>query len=202
MANRLNGQHPNPCKNQRLIYTTTMNTNLSPLNERAIFDIALGIDNLQDIASRHDFTPKELKTLVARPEIRKLLDAKRRELESTGVTFRSKCVVLADELLVSVFNKACDPDTRLDVKADVLKKLVEWGELGPKKEEQPLQSLPMVNINIGSDGSQTISVQPGQPDAAPSPVEIQGSPQHSDPPDYLRQPFQLQNPLTAGLPDE
>ena len=162
---------------------------LSPISDRAIYDIALGIESLEDIASREGLTTSEMRELLADPKIRLTLDGLRKELEERGVTFSAKCRVLADELLLEVYESARDPTERLDRKTALLEKLVDWANLKPRTDEQQGPSLPQVVINIGESGT-SISLESNT---------IKGSAMRlsDDRPSYLPHTPMAMNPLSA-----
>lgn len=94
-------------------------------------EIALGIDDLEDIALRYGLSVTQLNALLCTPGFQMQVAMFRKDLHENGETFRAKARVQAEMLLVKSFALINADATPASVKADLIKATVEWAGLKP-----------------------------------------------------------------------
>lgn len=121
----------------------------SPIPPLALYEIALDIQELDDIAFRHSLDLNQLKGLLENPSIKQRINALRAELQTNGAIFRAKCAVVAEDMLTEAYKKAADSDASFAVKMELLKIAAKLADLEPK---------PNQNLAAGAGFSITINI--------------------------------------------
>lgn len=107
-------------------------------SKRVCLELALYLegsgDTVEDLIQRNQLTPDQLQLLVSNPIFREDLKRMREEVREKGLTFKVKSRTMAEELLKTTWDITQDPTTSPAVKADLIKAVVEWGDLRPRKE--------------------------------------------------------------------
>lgn len=73
---------------------------------RLVFELASGIDSIDDLAERYGFQPEELRVLTERPNVRRAIKEKKKELDETGHTLASKAKLCFEDLLGDLYKKS------------------------------------------------------------------------------------------------
>lgn len=109
-------------------------------------------DTQTDLCRRHNLSLDDLIALSQDPVFVSKVDEYKNELANNGTSFRLKARVQAEELLMTSWQLIHDPSTPSNVKADLIKSTVRWGDLEPAKSsstEAGDQSGVKVIINFG-----------------------------------------------------
>lgn len=125
-------------------------------SKRVMLEIALYLegsgDTVEDLISRNQISADELQKLLSNPIFRTDLSRMREEVREKGLTFRVKARAMAEELLKSTWLLTQDNNVSPTVRADLIKAVVEWGDLKPKNKEsaQDMGGGIKILINLGS----------------------------------------------------
>jgi hypothetical protein len=111
-------------------------TNFTPRwTPQLVLEDALALWSDEDLCTRYDMTVGELTAVRHLAPYRKAVEQARQEIAAQGLTFKHKARLQAETFLDShVPAWIGDTDTPLKDRVALLSKLVEWGELEPKKE--------------------------------------------------------------------
>ena len=97
---------------------------------------ALGLFSDDELCVRHDVSLGELVAYRATSVYQAGVAAARKEIAEQGLTFKHKARLQAEHYLDNMVPRwLADPDAAMKDKTGLLAKLVEWGELEPKKEQ-------------------------------------------------------------------
>lgn len=114
-------------------------------SKRILLEVALYLehsgDTVEDICERNQITPENLQVLLQNPIFTADLRRVREEVREHGLTFRVKARTMAEELLKTTWQITQDSTASPAVKADLIKAVVEWGDLKPKSKD--------ANVNAG-----------------------------------------------------
>jgi len=92
-------------------------------------------DDVEDLLVRNQLDPGELQKLLANPIFRNDLSRMREEVRERGLTFKVKARTMAEELLKTTWDITQDISASPAVKADLIKAVVEWGDLKPRNKD-------------------------------------------------------------------
>jgi hypothetical protein len=112
-------------------------TQATKWSTRLALDIALQLSDsdafdLGEILAFHKLTEPELVKIAADPLFQRQVQQFRDEIRDKGLGFRTKCKIMADEVLKTTWSLVHDQDTSPAVRADLIKSLVRWADLEPK----------------------------------------------------------------------
>lgn len=128
------------------------------LSEKILLDLAIGADEPNVIAARHNLDEFDLDELLKRADVQKAIEVRQSELTTKGEFFKLKARALAEELLMEVFKDAQntkDPKIRLDA----LKFLSMAGGIDKPIETKQQGSGRQVSISINlGEANRTINV--------------------------------------------
>lgn len=79
---------------------------LLDLDPKLVFDLAARVDPPQVVADRYGLDPQYLAEVMAIPHVRRLVAAKRRELDDAGFVLSAKAKLMFEDLLPDVYRKA------------------------------------------------------------------------------------------------
>lgn len=127
------------------------------ISDEMVASLALGMEDDLVVASRHGLSMEAYLELSIQPWFQNQVQAKRAELEKTGVTFKTKAAWMAGELLDQVYLSAASMDSSLSQKHEVLKTLIKAAGLEPK-EEKVQNTGPSFQISIDLGGGQSVSL--------------------------------------------
>ena len=116
-------------------------------------EVALQHNSIEEICRAYNISEERWAILQKddgfRAEVKKYFD----ELKTTGVSFKHKARLQADALLTTAWDMIHDPDDEsvpANVRADLIKAIVRWGDLEPPKEQvQGPGNAFQININLG-----------------------------------------------------
>jgi propanediol dehydratase small subunit len=96
-------------------------------------------------------TQAEYDLISKNPQFQRYVDAYCNELRDSGFSFAAKAKILAEDLLVTSYHMARDPDVPAAVRAKIHENFVEWADLKPKKDQNVLAGTGFsITINIPS----------------------------------------------------
>ena len=167
------------------------------IDPKFVFELAAGMEEPDSIASRYRYTPEGWATLKDDENFKKIVEAKRSELQKSGYTFRLKAALAAESLLDDVYLGAKDMDASLSAKLEAFKYLTKIGGLEPKEDKAQQQGSGFtIRIDLSGDNSTTISVEPAKPV-----IDIESEEVFDElptPPAYLLSTLPLSNDLHAA----
>ena len=102
---------------------------------RLILDLAIAIDPLEEILSRHDLSYGEYKHLMGHPVFRRELAFSMRDVRENGLTFKAKARVQAESYLIIADEIVQDPRLPAAVRLSAIRDVVRWAQLEPKDEK-------------------------------------------------------------------
>jgi hypothetical protein len=127
------------------------------LDPKFVLELAAGLEDPDKIATRYAYQPDAWQSLKNDEHFRKVVEAKRTELQKSGYTFRLKAALAAEDLLDDVYIGAKSIDASLASKLEAFKYLTKLGGLEPKEDKQ-VQQGPAFTINIDLGGGITRNV--------------------------------------------
>jgi len=102
--------------------------------------IATGLEEPLDIAKRYGFDEESFGALCQWPPFVQSVDAKKAEFAATGITFRLKAALMAENLVEHLYVMALTSETTFMQKLDAAKFLTKVGDLEPKPSQNALQT--------------------------------------------------------------
>jgi len=119
----------------------------NPWNPHLVLDLALQLDDQDEILTRYNLTEQQLGHLYNIPAFRRDLALMGRELRENGVSFTKRAAVQAESYLETVDHIMMSPDTPASTRLEIFKHLAKLGKLEPK-EDKTEQNNTQVNVNI------------------------------------------------------
>jgi hypothetical protein len=134
---------------------------LVEISPKMVMEIALGVREPEDIAAEHGFSLTQWEDLKVVPSFIKQVEDKKLELKSSGVTFKMKAAVAAEDIMEDVYLKAKEEDSSFHVQLEALKFFARAAGLeAPAKEQSQAGSGFSVVINLG--GGKTVQIGTSQ----------------------------------------
>ena len=157
-------------------------TGLTGWTDRLAYDVALlyeengsnptaqeAAEIAQELLKRHSMTQEQLSEIVRDSQFRRKVDSYRDDIRDNGVTFRNKARVMGEELLSTIWQMIHDDSTSAPVRADLIKSIVKWADLEPKREFEGVGAGNGVAVVINfSGGAQTAGASPPAIDVTPA----------------------------------
>jgi hypothetical protein len=145
-----------------------------------VLELAADVYEVEELAEKYGFTHEALKRIVANPVVHAQVVQKKAEIAGSGITFRLKTAVMAEEVMVKLYDKVLHDECNTDMMLDIGKWLAKLADLEPKPNAVP-QSGPgfSISINIpqlGASPAQVIEIHQDPVEAPPIPDEE--SPEH------------------------
>ena len=166
------------------------------LDPKFIFELASGIEEPAHVAKRYHYTEEAWQSLQQDESFKKVVEAKRTELQKSGYTFRLKAALAAEDLLDEVYLGAKSPDASLSAKLESFKYLTKIANLEPKEDKNAISG-PAFSIKIDlGDNSITIN-QNAAPPHAQDENTIEMDDDLPAAPTYLKDILPLTNELHA-----
>lgn len=97
-----------------------------------VFEVALGLEDEEDIAERFGFTADEYSVIRTLKPFMVQVKKVRSDLEKSGDMFRNKAKIMAEQVLDAGFRKAIDEATPLKETTEFLKVAANLADLNPK----------------------------------------------------------------------
>jgi hypothetical protein len=120
----------------------------SAWDTKLIFDLALGIDDIEDILERHQIERSHLDLLYDNRMFRSEVAGLRMELQKDGVSLRTKARLQAESYLMKLDDMIHDISTTPSVKLDCIKQICKLGDVEPKKDSGGVVSGEGFNLQI------------------------------------------------------
>lgn len=128
-----------------------------------------------EVIAGEGITPAEYQAISGNPQFQRYVDAYSNELRDSGFSFASKAKILAEDLLVTSYHMARDPDVPAAVRAKIHENFVEWADLKPRKDQNAIAGPGFsITINLPSTDSspeKTIVLEALTPQNTPEIVE-------------------------------
>jgi len=115
---------------------------------KLVFDLALGLDDLESILTRHGISYGDYNAISDNPTFRRELVSATKELQETGVTFKRKAAIQAELYLEEMDSLMRADITPPSVKTDIFKTMAKLGELEPEKKSDSSIGSNQFNIQI------------------------------------------------------
>lgn len=128
-----------------------------------VWECAAGLEDPDSVAARFDFTGAKWERLKQWPPFIQAVQAQRAEFERSGMTFRLKAGLMAEEMMGQMFKQAIANDSSIMQKLSVFNSLVDVAGLKPDKklEAASAPSAPKFSITINiprTGGSDPITI--------------------------------------------
>lgn len=138
--------------------------NTSP---QLVFELAAGVESLEEIAERYELDLTFLQELMQTPHVKRMVKEKRKELDETGFTLAAKAKLCFEDLLGAVYQKAKKPDAGLGqtlAAAEFFRKVAGLDKLDVGAQQDKFS----ITINLGGNAPTTgpITINAEQPKAA------------------------------------
>ncbi|MCR4302126.1 MAG: hypothetical protein NUV51_10985 [Sulfuricaulis sp.] len=104
-------------------------------HERLAVELALKVDDAESIFASYKYTPEEAAELMESPAFLALLGQAAKEVQESGLSFRTKAKLLAGELLPYANDIATDPLQSAAVRADLIKWSAKVAGFEPKEKD-------------------------------------------------------------------
>ena len=101
--------------------------------ERLAVELALNINDAEDIFAQYGYTPDTAAELVENPAFVLLMQQAQKEVFATGLSFRTKAKLMAGELLPYAHDIATDPLQSAAVRASLIQWVAKISGLEPKE---------------------------------------------------------------------
>ena len=107
-----------------------------------------------EVIAGEGITQTEYDLIATNPQFQRYVDTYSNELRDSGFSFAAKAKILAEDLLVTSYHMARDPDVPAAVRAKIHENFVEWADLKPKKDQTALAGPGFsITINLPSTDS-------------------------------------------------
>lgn len=137
--------------------------NVIEIEPRMVLEIAMGLRDPKDIAEDYGFSEEQWISLKVHEPFVKQVDDKKAELKESGVTFKLKSALIAEELLESLYIKASAEDATLHAVLESLKFTSRAAGLdAPKQDGVAAGSGFSINITIGGQSVKISGEQKGR----------------------------------------
>lgn len=117
--------------------------------ERLAVELALALDDADAIFKRYGYSPDEALALAQSLAFSTILERVMREVKESGMSFRAKARMQAEELLGHSFEIATDPNQSAAVRLDAIQWTAKMGDLEPRSAKE--------DVKLG--GGLTLSIQ-------------------------------------------
>lgn len=136
---------------------------LLPWNNKLCLEIALGIDDTETLLKRYDVRPREYEEWCKHPLFMRTIADYQQQARDSGMSFRLRARIQAEDLLSVSYKLAHNPDTPASVRADLIKWTAKMAELEPKQadgntSEQLTQKAMAQMLEKMDDGELELSV--------------------------------------------
>ena len=105
-------------------------------HERLAVELSLKVDDADSIFASYGYSPEQAADLLESPAFLTLLGQAAKEVQESGLSFRTKAKLLAGELLPYANDIATDPQQSAAVRADLIKWSAKVAGFEPKEKEE------------------------------------------------------------------
>lgn len=154
----------------------TQATHLLDLDPKLVFDLAARVDPPHVIAANYGLDPQYPSEVVEHPHVKKLISAKRKELDEAGFVLAAKAKLMFEDLLPDVYRKAKSENVTLS------------GVLEAAKFMRSVAGLDRPDVAAGQQEKFSITIQFSGSAPVPQPVTIDVEATRvalPDPPSYI-----------------
>lgn len=137
------------------IYKTT--------HERLACELALHMEDPEEVFARYHYTPDQAVELMESPGFTKLLARVSAEVRESGLSFRMKARVIAEDLLPHAHEMATDPRMSAAVRADLIKWAAKVAALEPKEGKEDGKQGGGLNLSITFAGQPPMQIVQAEP---------------------------------------
>jgi len=108
-----------------------MNNTMTPWDTRLCFDVALGVDSLDEILARYAVSVDQFNLWAQHPLFMRTVGEFQKHIRENGLSFRAKARMQAEDLLNVAYGLVQDKNTPAATRADLIKWVAKMGELEP-----------------------------------------------------------------------
>lgn len=119
-----------------------------PWTTALVFDVALGLEDEETILYRHGLDSGDWCHINAHPLFQRQVAEQARDINETGVSFRTKARIQAEMYLKNVDQMIAAPHTDQKVRLEAIRSMVKWADLEPKQQKEEGTGFNQVNIQI------------------------------------------------------
>ena len=105
-------------------------------HERLAVELAMKMDEPEDIFQRYGMTMDEGLALLSQPSFALILSRIGKEIAENGLSFKAKIKAIAEDLLPTAHSLASDPLTAATVRADIIKWAAKLAGHEPKESKE------------------------------------------------------------------
>lgn len=102
---------------------------------RLAYELALEVEAPSAVFARYGMSEADAAALIAKPAFVATIQRYREEIQASGVSFRLKAKIQAEDLLTHSYILATDPETPSAVRADLIKWTARMADLEPKQDK-------------------------------------------------------------------
>ena len=143
------------CEDSLLPALTSQSSNSKPASTNAwdprlILDLAVAVDDLDDILLRYGLSRPDYNALTTAPLFRRELAMMMRDVRENGASFTAKARIQAESYLPILDDLVYSDTTPANVKLEAVRSTVRWGRLDAPKnvEQEEGAKAPQINIMI------------------------------------------------------
>ncbi|MDO8705364.1 MAG: hypothetical protein Q7J84_10505 [Sulfuricaulis sp.] len=90
-------------------------------HERLACELSLKMEDPEVVFSRYGYTPDQAVSLIEQPAFAVMLERIAKEVQASGLSFKTKAKAIAEDLLPHAYEMATDPQCSSAVRADIIK---------------------------------------------------------------------------------
>jgi len=113
---------------------TGITSEASPWPARLPFDLALGVDGIEDLEERYELTSEQIVYLLTLPEFQRQVRSHKDDIVTNGISFKQKAKLQAETYLTVVDQIVASASNSAAVRLDAIKSVVRWAGLEPKPD--------------------------------------------------------------------
>jgi len=133
----MNNETPDPAESPMALRQAARLENVPELYrkqyERLAVELALDVDDAESIFARYGYSPDQAATLMESPAFLLLVQSAAKEAQESGLSFRTKAKLIANELLPYAHEIATDPMNGAGVRLDAIQWTAKVAGLEPKE---------------------------------------------------------------------
>lgn len=128
--------------------------------QKMVLEISLGIREPADVAVEYGFSEDQWEELKVLPSFVKQVEEKKLELRVSGVTFKMKSAIAAEDIMADVYSKAKESNSSFHTQLESLKFFAKAaGFESPPKVEAAAGAAFSITINLGNGKTVSIGSQ-------------------------------------------
>lgn len=133
----------------------TLTPNIADIPALFVFDAAVGIETLEQLCEKYEYPPEYATYLGSEPAFQKAVREQQAELDKTGVSFKIRSGLVAEEAMMIIRDRIKRGDTPTPVILDAFKTMAKFAGREPAPAGQQLApgSGFSITINIPQVGA-------------------------------------------------